>query len=458
MKTKHTFALVTLGCKVNQYEAQALREAWITCGQEESRDTAKADTICLSTCAVTAKAVADARAIIRRTHRENPNASIIVTGCAAQVLEKEFATLPGVTLVVPQADKALLLHPNKTPAPVKSAPLPLMDNEGKPPFPPFNINGYDRSRAVLKVQDGCSHRCTYCIVPLTRGPSRSREPHETLAEAERLLHAGFREIILNGINLSQYGKDFVEKHDFWDLVALLEKKFAREWQGKARIRLSSLEPAQLGKKALDVLGSSVLIAPHLHVSLQSGSKKVLHQMGRGHYTPDVLHEFCTSLRKTFPQFGLGADILSGFPGESETDALETETFCAALPFTYAHVFPYSRRPGTPAYSWPNQVPQEVKKERAARLRTLFAAKKEAFLQVCLDLPEVHVALEGGEHADSAPLSGINEFYADCVFATEAAPDITCHRSLVAAKPLASANGCLVVAALPPSEESGKNTC
>ena len=448
------FFFVTLGCKVNQYESQALREAWSAQGLLAARDVRDARVVCVSTCAVTANAVADARAAVRRIHRENPEARILVTGCAAQAMPHEFCDLPGVARVIPQKRKALLLRYAEavSPAPCGQDNAATEGNSGgaPPAYPPFAIVEYDRSRAVLKVQDGCSHRCTYCIVPLTRGASRSRPPEETLAEAERLLNAGFRELVLNGINLSQYGRDFASPHDFWDLVAFLDKTLAPQWNGKARIRLSSLEPGQLGPKALEVLGNCSLVAPHLHLSLQSGSRSVLRRMGRGHYDPQLLPGFCADLSHIFPRFGLGADILAGFPGETVDDAAETEALCKALPFSYAHVFPYSRRPGTPAAEWPDQVDAQAKKERAARLRVILQRKSRTFLEACLALPEVIVACEPDEHDKNAISGGVNEFYGECRFAEGHAPAAARSRFLVTAKPVALGKGYLVVEELCPS--------
>lgn len=434
-ETRKTFALVTFGCKVNQYESHALREAWLAEGFHEASDR-DAKTVCITTCAVTSKGVADARAAIRRVHRENPEAGIIVTGCAAEVFAEEFRKIEGVSRVVPHHGKACLLRLGETLAAEDRAVAKPDASERT--YPPFTVNGYDRSRAILKVQDGCSHHCTYCIVPLTRGPSVSRAPGETLAEARRLLDAGFREIVVNGINLAQYGRDFAKPHDFWDIVALLDAELAPEWAGRARLRLSSLEPGQLGAKALDVLSKSSMIAPQMHLSLQSGNREVLRRMGRGHYDAGILPEFCTMLTSVFPVYGLGADILSGFPGETESQAAENEAFLASLPFTYAHVFPYSKRPGTPAALWPEQVASTVKKERAARLRAIFAAKNAVFLEKCASLPEVTVAWE-----ESTP-GGVNEFYGECVFVMGKEPGNASRRDLVKARPVGVRKGKLLV--------------
>lgn len=485
-----TFYLATLGCKVNQYESHALREAWTNLGWLETSAPEQAKLILVNSCAVTARAVADVRATVRRLHRAAPGASIIITGCAAEVLATELADLPGVTAVVGQSRKEKLLSEIKaieTPTSVaeleegtelaKFAEIAACaeDTAGAPatafpaagesaskawnvktavPFPAFTVSGYDRSRAVLKVQDGCSHRCTYCIVPLTRGKARSRAIDDSLSEANRLLKAGFREIVISGVNLRQYGWKHVPGemqkpadtggHDFWDLLARLDAELSPDWAGRARLRVSSLEPGQLGQKALDVLGASKLAAPHLHLSLQSGSPSVLKRMGRGHYDPGTMPAFFSALRAIWPVFGLGADILTAFPGESEEEFQEGLALCQSLPLTYAHVFPYSRRPGTAAAAMPGQLPASVKKERAAVLRAMVREKKTAFLRSLLDVPLMHVVFEDrgethegteapnetgktdqsvaekangkakrAEHPRSGVARGVNDWYADC---------------------------------------------
>ena len=421
------FSCITLGCKVNQYETHALREAWLAAGHVEALDIADAEYIFVNSCAVTAKAVADVRSAVHRANRAAPQAAIVVTGCAAQVMRDDLASLPGVVLVTPQSEKALLRE--FTP----SNNMPRAKKNAQSAFPPFSISSYDRSRAVLKVQDGCSHRCAYCIVPLARGPSRSRPPREAAAEAHRLLEAGFRELIVNGVNLSQYGGDIRPPLDFWDLLHFLERELAPEWHGEARLRLSSLEPGQLTQKALDTLSASRLVAPHIHLSLQSGSPVILRRMGRGHCSPALLEVFFRQLHSIWPLFGLGADILTGFPGETEENAMETKDLCAALPFTYGHVFPYSPRPGTAAAAWPDQISGAVRKKRAAELRDLFSRKQHEFLVHSLSLPRVHVAREGGASA-----GGINEYYSDCVFT--ARPAGFAHRSLTPARPVGISPG------------------
>jgi MiaB/RimO family radical SAM methylthiotransferase len=393
------FQIFTLGCKVNQYESQALREAWEAGGWAElpaGRPPAEADLILVNTCAVTAKAVADARAMVRRLNREAPQADILVSGCAAEAMLEEFTALPGVREVIGRAGKASLLR-----LPEQSLPGASADQA----FPDFRISGYDRSRAVIKIQDGCSHNCTYCIVPTTRGKSVSRPGLEILAEAKRLLASGFREITLSGINLRQYKHDHEGRDGFWGLLYFLEKELAPEWAGRARLRISSLEPGQLGEQALEVLSSSRLVAPHLHLSLQSGSPKVLKRMGRGHYDPAAITSFLRSLHSIWPLFALGADLLTGFPGENEAEFEESLELCHTLPLSYAHVFPYSRRPGTVAATLPDQLPQALKKQRARILRQVVQAKQQDFLARLKALPLLQVVFEDPKETEFSPMAG-----------------------------------------------------
>jgi len=399
------FHVATLGCKINQYESEAIAEAWRGRGLLEADSPGEADVILVNSCAVTGRAVSDLRATVRRLRQQTPGARLVVTGCAAQVLEAALAAMPEGDEVVPQACKADLLD----------GPFGVhgedRTGEPAPAFQPFRIGSFGRARAVVKVQDGCSHRCTYCIVPLTRGPSVSRAPEDAIAEVRRLLAAGYRELVLSGVNLRQYGRDLPEPLAFWDLLARLEAELAPEWAGRARLRLSSVEPGQLDARALDVLGNSRLVAPHLHLSLQSGDEGVLKRMGRGHYNPAQVLDFLRQLRARWPRLGLGADLLTGFPGESAGQFETTYAFCRELPLTYAHVFPFSPRPGTAAADWPDALPKAERTSRAARLRGLAEAKKRAFRRELAALPRLTVLIENAETG-----AGTCEFYAPCVVA------------------------------------------
>ena len=423
------FYTATLGCKINQYETRSIAEAWArgSDGHEavEVDSPIEADLILVNSCAVTANAVADLRQTVRRLHRDNPAASIIVTGCAAQVMPDELTELPGVVRVVSQEDKpALLLGPEGESEPVR------------PEFAPFAVTGYDRARAVVKVQDGCSHHCTYCIVPLTRGRSVSRPPEDVAAEVGRLLDNGWREFILSGINLRHYGRGLAEKTDFWDLVARLEQEFGPQWAGRARFRLSSVEPGQLDSKAFDTLAGSSMVCPQLHLSLQSGDPDVLRAMGRGHYRPEQAVEFCRRLGEVWPVMGLGADFIAGFPGETEAQFANTEAMVRELPLTYAHIFPYSERPGTRAAAMDGQVDVPVRKERAARLRKVVSAKRRAFLTRLLTLDHLDVLVQDAQGR------GVSQYYAACRFDRPVAGIEP--RSLVRSRPVGREKGVILV--------------
>lgn len=403
-----TFQIITFGCKVNQYESQSVREAWLQLGGLEVTSGTAAQITVINSCAITARAERETRNALYRLARENPQGQRILTGCAAQLVEATLQNLeqtpPLVHAVLGVAHKHLLLQ----------GPWQVLQTSGQnradvvADYPPFTISRYQRARPVLKVQDGCSHRCTYCIVPLARGPATSRKPQEVLAEARRLLLAGHREIMLSGINLAQYGRKTQEYGDFWQLLLLLEQELAPEWAGQARFRISSLEPGQLDARGLEMLSSCTMLCPHLHISLQSGSYAVLRRMGRGHYKPQQLLDGIELLQKHWPRMGLGADILVGFPGEEASHLEETLQLVDALPLSYAHVFPYSRRPRTAAADFADQVPQPEKLQRAARIRSAVQKKQEAFLQSQLELDVTYVVPDGAKAS-----KGVNEFYAQC---------------------------------------------
>lgn len=402
-----SFYLATQGCKVNQYESQALREAWIADGLVETEDPAAADIVLINSCAVTERAVLDLGKLVRGFAAITPRPEIVVAGCAVET-DRERLLAFGADAVVSRKD-------------VSGA-----DGNGDSAslFPDLRISGYKRSRAVIKVQDGCSHRCTYCIIPATRGRSVSRESWEVIAEARRLLASGIRELSLCGINLRQYGRDLSPGRDLWDLLVEVDRALAPEWAGRARLRLGSLEPGDLHARALDVLGQCRLMSPHLHLSLQSGSPEVLRRMGRGHYGPEDVAVFLERLSAMWPVFGLGADIITGFPGETEAHFAETLELAARLPLSYVHVFPYSERPGTPAASFSPAVPGHVRRQRAKELRRVVGEKRKCFLGRLLRLDAMNVAPEEDG-------SGMNEFYVECAVDGRAAS-----RELVRVVPVA----------------------
>ena len=430
-----SFHVLTFGCKVNQYESQAQRERWLAAGGIECDTPEDADLVLLATCAVTAEAVADARQMTRRLARIAPGARLVVTGCAASAAPGDFR-LPSLAALVPQTARVRLLKidPHKLLERAEPLILPEESFVGRREYPPFCIDSFRRARPVLKVQDGCSHCCTYCIVPLTRGPSCSRSPDAVIEEAERLLRAGYREIMISGINLRQYRANGV---NFWKLLRQVDSLLAPEWAGRARLRLSSLEPAQLDTEGLETLEACTLLCPHLHLSLQSGSPAVLARMGREHYVPERVEEAIGRVRSFWPDFGLGADILMGFPGESEKEMQETIDMAGSLPFTYAHVFPYSVRPGTRAASLPGQLPRSLRQEHAARVREVIRLKQETFLKRQAGRSVMQIAFDG-----NGSIHGLNDCYVSCELTINSA--LPSGHELITARPVGCGKGRIFV--------------
>lgn len=427
------FFCVTFGCKVNQYETQALREAWQAQGAVECSSPAGADVICINSCAITGKGERDARNAVYRLRREAPHAKIVLTGCAAKLVDA-FQPRPNAPherpdIILPQTDKARLLQLSsllETSAERFGANNAPPAKAGAREYPPFAISHFHRARPVLKVQDGCAHRCTYCIVPLTRGQPVSREPAAIVAEARRLLCAGHVELMVSGINLAQYGRDRPEYGDFWHMLRTLDAALAPEFGQSARLRISSLEPSQLlgkrgnkgadgdGKRGLETLASCSMACPHLHISLQHTSRHVLRRMGRGHYGVEDLYTAVEALRRHWPRMGLGCDVLVGFPGESDADIDCLLGDIASLPLTYAHVFPYSARPGTAAASFPGQIPRSEKLARAKAVRDAVAQRQQAFLREQMACTDMLLAPESAQLAGSTEaLRGVNQYYVDC---------------------------------------------
>jgi MiaB/RimO family radical SAM methylthiotransferase len=393
-----SFFILTQGCKVNQYESQSIREAWTAQGMLECQHPDTADVIFINTCAVTERAISDLKRHVRKLHQQNPTASIILAGCGVQAVP-ELARLEGVCQAISQANKHLL---RQAPGLLTSPPAP----GDAQCFPDFSISRYQRTRGVVKIQDGCSHGCTYCIIPSTRGKSVSREPRAILGEIERLFANHVHEVSLCGINLRHFGRDLHPRTNLWELLDRIEEQLGSTWRSRARIRLSSLEPSELTPRGLQTLKNASLVCPHLHVSLQSGSPHILRRMGRGHYTPEMVMHFVHELKRIWPEFALGADIITGFPGETPTHFEETMACLEQLPLTYAHVFPYSRRPGTAAASFEDQVPHKERTSRAARVRAMIQTKKQHFIHHLAQNGPLEVIFENGH-------KGMSQFYVPC---------------------------------------------
>lgn len=351
----NSFSIQTFGCRVNQAEAFQWSDDLQRHGLKYEPDSVSSDIVLVNTCTLTSRADSDARSFIRRVARLNPGARLIVTGCYAERASQELARMSGVWRVLRNQEKEK----------VTESVLALVENTESVPVLPF------RARACVKVQDGCNFQCRFCIVPSVRGRSRSFQKKEVLDRIRAFAEQGFQEVVLTGIHLCSYGRDLIPKSALLDLLQEVE-----ELPGPARVRLSSLDPRFLTPVLTDFITGSEKICPHFHLSLQSGSDPILKRMGR-RIEVDDYRRILSVLRKRSPHASLGADIIVGFPGETEDDFARSEDFLKSSHLTYFHVFTYSPRPGTAAASWP-QIQSRVKKERARRLKSLSAAKNLEF--------------------------------------------------------------------------------
>jgi threonylcarbamoyladenosine tRNA methylthiotransferase MtaB len=418
----------SFGCRATQADGAALERQLATFGLPRAHSALDADLVVLNTCTVTAAADQDARASIRRIHRENPAAKIMVTGCYAQRAPQEIAGLPGVTWVVGNSHKHRVAE---IAADREFIPADQAEKQGRNPdacstqpqnfvsletvamsSPAFTLVGdifahteliaapvfsgdtiAEKTRPNLKAQDGCDNRCSFCIIPSVRGQSRSMKLDRVIEEANALVAAGYREIVLSGINLGRWGRDFQPQQRFEHLVrALLEHT------GIEKIRISSVEPMDWGDELIALVAGSPRIAKHAHVPLQSGSDHILRRMHRK-YRPWHYAEKIRKIHEAMPEAAIGADVMVGFPGETDELFEESRSFIEQLPFTYLHVFTYSSRPGTPSAAMPNQVPVHIARERSRVLRGLAAEKNHAFRQSFVGRALEVITLQSGNDDD-----------------------------------------------------------
>ena len=359
--------LATLGCKVAQYETEALRELFLADGWCEV--DADADVAVVNTCTVTAESDRKCRQTVRRIHRENPRARILLIGCYAQSHPEEAAALPGVVFVGGTAEKRRVLAVANGEPTAAVAVLPLSDAG----YEPLSVSGAPRTRAYVKIADGCDCRCTYCAIPDARGPVRSRPREEILAEITRLVEGGTREVVLTGIETASYGRDL---KNGYRLIDLLEEV---DHLPIDRVRLGSLTPEWLRGDTVPRLAGLSHLAPHLHLSIQSGSSPVLARMRR-RYNADQAMEGIRALRATIPDLMLTCDMIVGFPGETEACFAETMTFAEEANFLSMHVFAFSPREGTPAANFTDTVPEAEKSARSAALTALAHRMTEGILR------------------------------------------------------------------------------
>ena len=379
--------IITLGCKVNQAETESLaagfvrQKNWKLAGPHED-----ADLCIINTCAVTQKAAMQSRQAIRKAVRGHPNAVIVVTGCYAQNDPKAIGDIKGVDYVIGQGEKHRIIEIGSALMQVDSSKLsfprvsgPIIrhsDISGPRRFAPMPAPaaGVFRTRPFLKIQDGCNSFCTYCIVPYTRGRSRSLPADAVLSEFRALADANSPEIVLTGVHIGKYGQDLSPQMDLAGLLVLLDSV-----NGGHRIRLSSVEPAEITDTLLQTIYESEKICPHFHIPLQSGDASILQKMKRP-YTPQIFAERIETIHGLFPDAAIGVDVIVGFPGEDDSAFTRTFELIEALPVTYLHVFPFSARPGTRAAGFDNPVSAAVIKQRCQMLRQVGEEKKQQFYE------------------------------------------------------------------------------
>jgi len=382
-----TFNVINFGCRATQADGAAIEQALQDFDLRKSAGWQRSDVVIINTCTVTNNADVEARQMIRRVRRENPAAKIVVTGCYAQRAPEEIARIKGVTCVIGNSHKEQL-------APIVAAnylggsPFPILGDErttvaGADVFCSSifesrqlrviaDASGGGRTRPVLKVQDGCSYRCSYCIIPSVRGDSRSLPSAEVIRQARLLLEQGFREITLTGIHLGGYGRDAVQRETLAQLAQELLKEERLE-----RLRLSSIEPLEYTDELIDLVAKSPRMAKHFHVPLQSGSDRILRLMRRP-YLAEYYAELVGKMRRRVPDAAIGADVMVGFPTETDEDHTNTVQLLEAAPMTYLHVFPYSHRPGTASAILKPEVHGRIARQRGKELRDLADRKNLEF--------------------------------------------------------------------------------
>src|SRR5271154_3878126 len=436
-----TFFIQQFGCRATQADGAALERQLLDRGCTAASDPASATIVVLNTCTVTAAADAQARDAIRKIHAQNPAARLIVTGCYAQRAPEELASLPGVSWVVGNSHKPQIpdlidtlaatkspvdsnnfvptaaLIPDSQDAPfhsfvgaqhvaphlgkipdsgASSRPAQILTGDifAHPEFLSAPIQGDEshHTRPILKIQDGCNNRCSFCIIPYVRGKSRSLPPNAVISEIQTLIRSGSREIVLSGINLGTYGRDLTPRVEFIDLLRRILDETPLE-----RLRISSIEPQDVTQDLIDLFASTDRIAQHFHMPLQSASDPILAAMHRW-YRSEHYARRVQLIQDRLPHAALGADVIAGFPGETESDHAATLAFIEQRPFTYLHVFSYSPRPGTKAATATNQVPSHIIKRRARELRALSEAKSAFFRRTQIGRTQRFLTLHRDEHS------------------------------------------------------------
>lgn len=396
--------MATLGCKVNRYESAALEEDLQKNNFLPVPFNSMADVYIINTCTVTAFSDWQSRQLIRRAHRMNPQAIILVTGCYAQVAAGDIAALDGVTMVVGNDRKnkivELLKDDSAWPSRIFIGNIFQQKEFCNMPLATFG----NRTRAFLKIQDGCNSFCSYCIVPFARGNSRSMAPREVLRALTKLTQEGYKEIVLTGIHLGSYGHDLTPATD----ISYILNQMTSDHEGDTRIRLSSIEPREVTPALLNIFENSALLCPHLHIPLQSGDDNILRLMKRN-YDARFFCNLIEKINSRISDIAIGVDVMVGFPSESDEQFKNTLNLLESMPIAYLHVFPYSERPQTAAQNIQPRIPEKIKKERALILRKLSAQKQEKHALRFLGKP-LQVLVESTKDKKTGLWKGFSQNY------------------------------------------------
>jgi len=409
-------AITTLGCKVNHYESAGIEEKIRSRGFSIVPFRSEADIYIVNTCTVTGKTDYQSRQLIRRAHRTNPEASIFVTGCYAQTTPEILAALPGVKMVVGTGQKTAIPDllckevGNETIIYVKN----VEDERFLSSLPVTDFHG--QTRAYLKIQDGCNAFCSYCIIPYARGRARSLPEDRVIEEVNSLCRTGYREIVLTGIHLGMYGHDLSPGTSLSNLLRRIERETDVE-----RLRISSTEPMEITDRIIELIGSSDILCRHLHIPLQSGDDTILRAMNRN-YDSRQFEKRIEAIVGAIPDIGIGIDVIVGFPGEGDEEFENTKAFIERLPIHSLHVFPYSKRPGTAAFSLSTHVPEKIKKERARTLRAIDEEKRLSFNSRFIG-KRLSVLVEGTKDRGSGLMKGFSGNYIPMLI-EEANPSMT----------------------------------
>jgi threonylcarbamoyladenosine tRNA methylthiotransferase MtaB len=374
MQNGRTVALHTLGCKLNYSETSAIERMLVKDGFVKKEFTDEADVYMINTCSVTENADKECRQLVRRVQRQSPEAMVVIIGCYAQLKPKEIAEIPGVDLVLGASEKFNITEHLKELTHGDSAKICSCEIEDLEGFhSSFSLN--DRTRTFLKVQDGCDYNCSFCTIPMARGKSRSNSTENVLAEIKKIKEAGVKEIVLTGINLGDFGKNGSGTKTGENFYSLLKE--IENLDGVDRYRISSIEPNLLTTEIIELVANSKKIMPHFHIPLQSGSNKILGMMRR-RYKRELYAAKVEIIKKLIPHCCIGVDVITGFPGETESDFKETIDFLVELDVSYFHVFTYSERANTFALNIEPVVPINIRHERTKILRSLSYKKMQQF--------------------------------------------------------------------------------